>query len=84
MPLQAREITTNLMTYNLGKSQMNKIFKEFYDYKPEQIRDIMDLYKLPHDWLLLNLKHRRLFFKFEKEILFPHSGEEEDILAKEK
>jgi len=30
----------------------------------------MKLYKHPHDWLLLNLKHNRLFFKFDKEIVF--------------
>lgn len=78
LPKQAREITTNLMTYNLGKSQMTKIFNEFYDYKPEQIQEIMSLYKNPHDWLLLNLKHRRLFFKFDKEILFPEEEKKTD------
>jgi hypothetical protein len=65
-----REIATNLITYNLGKSQMFKLFKEFFDYNEEQYNQIMKLYKNPHDWLLLNLKQRRLFFKFEKEIVF--------------
>lgn len=65
-----REIATNLITYNLGKSQMSKIFNEFYDYKEDEYNQIMKLYKQPHDWLLLNLKHNRLFFKFEKEVIF--------------
>lgn len=70
LPKKWREMATNLITYNLGKSQMNKIFEEFYDYKPHQIYEIMLLYQKPHDWLALNIKHRRLFFKFELEIKF--------------
>ena len=70
LPKQMREIATNLITYNLGKSQMFKLFKEFFDYNEDQYNQIMKLYKNPHDWLLLNLKQRRLFFKFEKEIVF--------------
>jgi DNA replication protein DnaC len=70
LPKQMREIATNLITYNLGKSQMSKIFNEFYDYKEDEYNQIMKLYKQPHDWLLLNLKHNRLFFKFEKEVIF--------------
>jgi hypothetical protein len=79
LPKGWREIATNLITFNLGKSQMQKIFKEFYDYKEEQFLQIMRLYKSPHDWLLLNLKHRRLFFKFDKEITF----EEDDLTSGE-
>lgn len=79
MPKKWREICTNLITYNLGKSQMLKIFEEFYDYDEKQFKQIMKLYKAPHDWLLLNLKHKRLFYKFDSEIVF----EEEDPADKE-
>jgi hypothetical protein len=75
LPKKWREIATNLITYNLGKSQMEKIFNEFYDYDEKQYKQIMKLYKAPHDWLLLNLKHKRLFFKFDAEVIFE---EEED------
>jgi len=75
LPKQLREIATNLITYNLGKSQMSKIFNEFFNYKDEQFQQIMKLYKEPHDWLLLNLKHQRLFFKLDKEILFSDDDE---------
>jgi DNA replication protein DnaC len=70
LPKKWREMATNLITYDLGKSQMTKIFEEFYNYKPQQIYDIMELYKNPHDWLMLNVKNKRLFFKFELEIKF--------------
>lgn len=76
LPKKWREMATNLITYNLGKSQMNKIFEEFYNYTPYQTGEIMELYKKPHDWLALNTKHKRLFFKFELEIIFkkPEKG----------
>lgn len=75
LPKGWREIATNLITFNLGKSQMAKIFKEFYDFNEEQYLQIMKLYKSPHDWLLLNLKHNRLFYKFDKEISFNKDDE---------
>lgn len=75
LPKQWREIATNLITYNLGKSQMKKIFDEFYDYKEDEFQQIMKLYKEPHDWLLLNLKHNRLFYRFDKEIVFREKEE---------
>jgi DNA replication protein DnaC len=81
LPKTWREIATNLITYNLGKSQMAKIFAEFYDYKENEFQQIMKLYKNPHDWLLLNLKFNRLFFGFEKEILF---SEEEEPKTEQK
>jgi len=75
LPKKWREVATNLITYNLGKSQMAKIFEEFYDYDEKQYKQIMKLYKNPHDWLLLNLKHRRLFFKFDAEVIFEEPEE---------
>jgi len=68
-PKKWREIATNLIAFNLGKSQMQKIFDEFFDYKKDEFDQIMKLYKNPWDYLLLNLKHKRLFFDFN-EILF--------------
>jgi hypothetical protein len=69
MPKKWREVATNLLCFNLGKSQMQKIFDEFYDYKKDQFEQIMKLYKSPHDFLLLNLKYKRLFYDWN-EILF--------------
>jgi hypothetical protein len=84
LPKGWREIATNLITFNLGKSQMKKIFNEFFDYKEDEFLQIMKLYKSPHDWLLLNLKHRRLFFKFDKEITFIKDEEKDKDKQEEK
>jgi DNA replication protein DnaC len=70
LPKAWREVATNLITYNLGKSQMSKLFKEFFDYNETEFQEIMKLYKLPHDWLLLNLKYKRLFKGLGQEIIF--------------
>jgi hypothetical protein len=75
LPKSLRELTSNVITYNLGKSQMGKIFNEFYDYSDKQYQQIMKLYKNPHDWLILNLKHQRLFFKFDAEVIFEEPEE---------
>lgn len=69
MPKKWREVATNLLCFNLGKSQMVKIFDEFYAYKKAQFDEIMKLYQSPHDFLLLNLKHKRLFYQWN-EVLF--------------
>lgn len=68
-PKKWREVATNLICFDLGKSQMEKIFNEFFDYKRDQFDEIMKLYKNPWDYLLLNLKHKRLFFDWN-EIVF--------------
>jgi hypothetical protein len=68
-PKKWREVATNLICFDLGKSQMEKIFNEFFDYKRDQFEEIMKLYKNPWDYLILNLKHKRLFFDFN-EIVF--------------
>lgn len=68
-PKKWREIATNLICFDLGKSGMEKLFNEFFDYKKEQFDEIMKLYKNPWDYLLLNIKHKRLFFDWN-EILF--------------
>lgn len=65
-PKKWREVCTNLVCFNLGKSQMKKIFDEFFDYKNNQFEQIMKLYKSPHDYLLLNLKYKRLFYDFDE------------------
>lgn len=70
LPKSWREVCTNLVTYNLGKSQMKKIFNEFFDYSEDEFQEIMRLFKEPHDWLLLNLKYKRLFKGLGAEVTF--------------
>jgi len=45
---------------------MKKVFDEFYQYKNNEFEQVMKLYKSPHDYMLLNLKYRRLFYNFDE------------------
>lgn len=69
LPKKMREVASNLVCYNLGKSQMEKIFHEFLNVRQEQFVDIMRLYKEPHDYLLLNVRKQKLYYKFEAEVI---------------
>jgi hypothetical protein len=84
LPKSWREVCTNLVTYNLGKSQMKKIFAEFFDYSEDQFQQIMKLFKNPHDWLLLNLKYKRLFKGLGEEVTFEEEEEEKKDEKEEK
>lgn len=71
LPKKIREVASNLITYNLGKSQMEKVFEDFMALKRNQFEEVMTLYKEPHDYLLLNVRKQKLFFKFEAEVQIP-------------
>jgi DNA replication protein DnaC len=77
LPKKMREVASNLVTYNLGKAQMEKIFHEFMNMKADQFVDVMRLYKEPHDYLLLNIRKQKLYYKFEAEVIIT-DGEKSD------
>lgn len=78
LPLKWRQLTTNLLTYNLGKSAMERVFNEYFDFSKDQFIKIMNSqFKEPHDFLLLNLKFKKIYNKSFHEITF--EDEEEDI-----
>lgn len=69
LPKKMREVASNLVCYNLGKSQMEKIFHEFLNMKQDKFVEVMKLYKEPHDYLLLNIRKQKLYYKFEAEVI---------------
>jgi len=76
LPKKMREVASNLVSYNLGKSQMEKIFREYMSMKPDEFTDVMKLYKEPHTYLLLNIRNQKLYFKFEAEVIIKDDGAE--------
>jgi DNA replication protein DnaC len=58
-----RELTSNLIVFNLGKSQLEKIFEviQLHKDKYQQIIDIC--FQDPHDWILINLHKSRNIYK---------------------
>lgn len=69
LPLKWRQMQTNLVMFNLGKSQLERVFNETIQLSKEQFERICSLYKEPHDCLMISLKHHRIFKDFDEVIL---------------
>ena len=48
---------------------MEKVFTEYYNVSKEQFLQLMSLFENPHDFLILNLKHNRIFYDFDEVII---------------
>ena len=59
-----RELTSNLIVFNLGKSQLEKIFDEVIQLDKDKYQAIIDIsFKDPHDWILINLHKSRSIYR---------------------
>jgi len=61
LPLKWRQMMTNLVMFNLGKSQLERVFNETIQLSQPQFERICSLYKQPHDCIMMSLKHHRIF-----------------------
>lgn len=69
LPKSLRELTSNIVTYNLGKSQMLKLFDEVVQMDKDKFNEIMDLaFVDKYDWLVINLRNKNMYAKFDKII----------------
>jgi hypothetical protein len=69
LPKQLRELTSNIITYNLGKSQMLKLFDEVIQMDKDLFNEIMDLaFVDKYDWLVINLRNKNMYSKFDRII----------------
>ena len=69
LPKQLRELTSNIVTYNLGKSQMLKLFDEVIQMDKDKFNEIMDLaFVDKYDWLVINLRNKNMYSKFDRII----------------
>ena len=66
-----RELVSNLIIFNLVKSQLEKIFEEVIQLHKDRYKDIIDIsFKHPHDWILINLhKSRSIYRNFDRLIV---------------
>jgi hypothetical protein len=59
-----RELVSNIVTFNLGKSQMIKLFHEIVEISKDKFDEVMDLaFQDPHDFLLINLHKSRNMYR---------------------
>ena len=71
VPKNIRELAFNLVLFNIGKSQLLKIFEEVIQMKKDKFEAIIDLcYKDPHDWILINLHRSKNIYRNYDLVLF--------------
>ena len=68
-PLQ--ELASNSIIFNIGKSQLEKVFEESIQLHKYKYQDTINIsFKDPHDWLLINLhKSRNIYKGLDRSIL---------------
>lgn len=70
-PRPLRELAFNVICFDLGKSQLTKIFDEVIQTKRNTYDDIIDMVFIePHDWVCINLHRSKKFYKGFDEIIF--------------
>lgn len=66
-----RELASNIIIYNLGKSQLTKLFDEVIELPQNKYQELIDLaFKEKHDWLLFNLHRSKKIYRMFDEIIF--------------
>jgi hypothetical protein len=69
LPRNLRLLVSNYITFDLGKSQMMDLFDESIQLDKNKFQEIMDLgFKHKYDWLLINLRNKNIYSKFDKII----------------
>lgn len=69
LPLKWRQMMTNLVLFNIGKSSLERVFNETIQLSQDQFDKLCTLYREPHDCLMMSLKHRRIFKDFDEVVL---------------
>lgn len=64
-----REIINNVVVFNTNKSQNKKMFDEQFDLTEEQFKAMMRLLPTTHDYVIANLKYKRIFHDWN-ELVF--------------
>ncbi len=59
-----RELVTNVITFNVGKSQLNKLFDETVQLDKDKYQALVDLaFKDKNDWIAINVNGSRNIYK---------------------
>ena len=66
-----RELVTNVITFNVGKSQLNKLFEETVQIDKDKYQALVDLaFQNKHDWIAINVNGNRNIYKGFDRIVF--------------
>lgn len=81
MPKLIREICNNAILFNTNRSMNEKFFTEMMDIKKEQFHQLMKLCPTTHDYILVSLKHKKMYHNWN-EIQFNEKEDEREDKSK--
>jgi len=71
LPKFLRELVTNVITFNIGKSQLNKLFDETVQIDKDKYQALVDLaFKEKNDYIIINVNGNRNIYKGFDRIVF--------------
>ena len=71
LPKFLRELVTNVITFNVGKSQLNKLFDETIQLDKDKYQKLIDLaFKEKNDYIIININGNRNIYKGFDRIVF--------------
>ena len=66
-----RELVSNLIIFNVGKSQLEKIFQEIVQMEKDKYEKLIQMsFVEPHDWILINFHRSKKIYRMFDEIVF--------------
>ena len=75
-----RELVSNLIIFNVGKSQLSKIFDEIVQMDKDKYEKLIKVaFVDPHDWILINFHRSKNIYRMFDEILFDDDETKENI-----
>jgi DNA replication protein DnaC len=73
-----RELVSNLIIFNVGKSQLDKIFQEIVQMDKDKYEKLIQMsFVEPHDWILINFHRSKKIYRMFDEIVF--NDEKENV-----
>ena len=66
-----RELVTNVITFNVGKSQLDKLFDEIVQLDKNKYQNLIDLaFQNKNDWIAINVNGSRNIYRMFDKINF--------------
>ena len=75
-----RELVSNLIIFNVGKSQLEKIFNEIVQMDKEKYEKLIKIaFVESHDWILINFHRSKKIYRMFDEIVF--DNDEQNLIS---
>jgi HSP90 family molecular chaperone len=66
-----RELISNVISFNVGKSQLNKMFDEIIQLDKDKYQQLIDFaFKEKNDWIAININGNRHIYRMFDKIIF--------------